>query len=430
MYSQRVNEVVDIREPSRFVFFSELQGLRVRSAEGQDLGRLADLIVVTGELYPPVESLVIRSFRGSKLRLLWTAVARFDHEAIHLGPSAGAEPLAGASPPDRLRLAQEILDRQIVDVEGAKLERVNDLHFLDVKGILRLTNVDVGFRGLVRRMGWERAVDGLLRRVHPSSAYLKSDVLRSWKWIQPLGEASGHMRLDVAQRQLAELHPADLAEILEELGRSQRVALFARMDTETAAETLEEVSPEISTQLINEVSPELAVDILEEMEPDEAADVLSELPAETQTELLGQMERPEAAEVQGLMQYDPDCAGGLMTPDLLTFGGEVGVGDAIGTVRRRADDIDRIYEVFVVDAEGKLRGQITLRDLIVARETALLSEIMQEVPATVGVEAGVKEIAQLVAKYKVFAVPVIDPAGVLVGMVTVDDILPRVVDGG
>src|ERR1700722_18490314 len=122
-----VSEGVDIPAQSRFVFFSELQGLRVRSAEGHDLGRLADLIVITGEIYPPVECLVVRSFRGTKLRLLWTAVAEYTREAIQLLPSAVAEPLTEIGPRDRLRLADEILDRQIVDVEGAKLERVNDL---------------------------------------------------------------------------------------------------------------------------------------------------------------------------------------------------------------------------------------------------------------------------------------------------------------
>ena len=422
-------EVVDIQGQSRFVFFSELQGLKVRSAEGHDLGRLADLIVITGELYPPVESLVVRSFRGTKLRLLWASVAEYTRDAIQLSPSAVAEPLSDVGPRDRLRLADDILDRQIVDVEGAKLERVNDLHFLDVKGILRLTNVDVGFRGLVRRMGWERWVDGTVRSVYPRSIYLKADLLRSWKWIQPLGEASGHMRLDVAQRQLAELHPADLAEIMEELDREQRVTLFARMDTETAAETLEEVSPEVSTQLINEVSPQIAADILEEMDPDEAADVLSELPEETQTELLGQMDSPEAQEVQELMQYDPRSAGGLMPPDVLTFAGQVSVGQALSEIRRRGDELPRIYEVFVIDEARKLRGQATLRDLMVAEPDLALANVMQDVPGTVGVDARLKEVAELASKYKVFAVPVVEPSGELMGMVTVDDILTRVIDG-
>ncbi len=307
-------EELDNLTQSRFVFFSQLLGKTVQSADGQDLGRLVDLIAIPGDAYPPIEALIVRSWHRSRLRLLWTAVAGYDEARIQLLPSAVAEPVADVPNPNRMRLADEILDRQIVDVEGAKLERVNDIHFLEVKGVLRLAHVDVSFRGLVRRMGWERALDAAVRGVAPRSSYLTPAGLLGWKHIHPLGEASGHMRVDLAQAQLAELHPADLAEIIEELDREQRITLFSRLDTETAAEALEEVSPEVSTQLLNDVTPEVAADILEEMAPEEAADVLSELPTETQTELLGAMDQPEAREVVELLQYEPRSAGGMMTP--------------------------------------------------------------------------------------------------------------------
>ena len=419
---------LDTATASRFVFFSQLQGKRVRSAEGHDLGRLTDLVVIPGELYPPVDALVVRSWGRSRLRLLWTSVAGFDSHVIQLLSGAVAEPLSDVCPPDRLRLAEEILDRQIVDVEGAKLERVNDLQFVEVKGLLRLAHVDVGFRGLVRRMGWEKFADGAVRRLTPWSPYLKSDALLSWKLIQPLGEASGRMRLDAAQAQLAELHPADLAEIMEELNRAERMTLFSRLDTETAADALEEVSPEVSTQLINDVSPELAADILEEMEPDEAADVLGELPTETRSELLDAMDLPEAADVQELLRYDPRSAGGLMTTDLVRFDQSLSAGAALAAIRSSDNQVPRVYEVFIVDAAGVLRGQVTLKSLVMAHPELTLAELMHESPASVSVDAALRELAELTAKYKVFALPVVDPDGTLIGMVTVDDILPAVLD--
>lgn len=429
MYSQSVLAPLDTDSDSRFIFFSQLQWKRVRSADGHDLGRVADLAVIPGELYPPVESVVVRSWHGTRLRLLWAAVAGFDGKRLQLLPNAVVEPMPDIVANNRLLLADGILDRQIVDVEGAKLERVNDIHFLLVKGILRLAHVDVGFRGLVRRMGWERAVDLLVKGVASRSSYLRSDVLLSWKYIQPLGEASGRMRLDTAQAQLAELHPADLAEIIEDLDREQRLTLFSRLDTETAAEALQEVSPEISTQIINEVPPELAADLLEEMAPDEAADVLQGLPEETQSELLGAMERPEAREVRDLLQYDKKSAGGLMTPDVVAVSDGWSVAQTLDEIRRRGDELSRIYEIFVIDGNRRLRGQVTLKDLVVAQPEEKLVDVMREVPDTVGVDAGIDEVAELAAKYKVLAVPVIDAEGALLGMVTLDDILPQVIHG-
>ena len=228
-----------------FLFFSGLLGRSVVGADGTELGRLTDLVAVTGEPYPPVESLV---FQAGHARLVvpWTAVESFAGAAVHLRAGAAAEQLSENPAEGRLRLAEEILDRQIVDVEGAKVVRVNDLHLLEVKGALRLAHVDVSFRGLVRRMGWEHAVDILVRSVRPSAAYLRCSVLLPWKLVQPLGATPGKVRIDIAQRQLAELHPADLAEMMEDLDRYQRATLFKRLDVETAADTLEEASAEVT----------------------------------------------------------------------------------------------------------------------------------------------------------------------------------------
>ena len=413
----------------RFLFFSEILGKPVVSADGQELGRMADLIVIPGEPYPPVESIVIRSFHRARLRLLWASVAEITVQGVKLLPSAMAEPLAEQISTDRLRVAEELLDRQIVDVEGAKVVRVNDLHFLEVNDMLRLAHVDVGFRGLVRRMGWERGVDRAITFVRPAATYLQSDALLSWKLIQPLGDVGGRVRLDVAQGQLATLHPADLAEILEELDHYQRTSLFKRLSVETAADALEETSPEVTAELLDEVPAERAADILEEMDPDEAADVLGEMPQETRSELLEAMETPEAKEVQDLLRYDPRSAGGLMTPDVIKLSGETTAEQTLAEIRRRADELHLIYEIFVVDGAGILQGECTLKDLLVGSPTSPLRELMREPPGTVLAEASINEVAEVASKYSLVSVPVISPGGVLLGIVTVDDILPGVLYG-
>jgi len=388
-------------EPS-FLFFSSLMNLPVVTAEGHALGTLVDLVVVPSEPYPPVDRMVVRSWHGTRLKLAWSSVAELGQKRVRLLPDAVAEPLPDTSAADRLRVAEELLDRQIVDV---------------------------GFRGLVRRMGWQAFVDGAVGLVNPGSRYLTSETLLSWKLIQPLGNAPGKVRLDVAQRQLASLHPADLAEIMEELDHAQRAVLFQRLDVETAAEALEESSSEVTTQLIAEVTPERAADILEEMAPDEAADVLSDLPEETQTELLDAMEAPEAKEVEALMAYKPRSAGGLMNPELIQLLGDSTALQALEEVRRRAEELSVIYELFVVDPKGLLTGLCTLKDLVAARHETRLDDMKREAPATAGVETDVSELADLAAKYNLLTVPVVSDAGLLIGAVTVDDILPAVLHG-
>src|SRR6266702_4581499 len=247
----------------RFLYFSALLGCPVRASDGRRTGKLVDLVVQTGEPYPPVDAAVVAEGRERR-HVPWSAVAA-------VGPGG--------------------------------LVRVNDLHFLETRGQLRIAHVDVGFRGLVRRMGWEWLVDRTVGALRPRAQYLASDHLLSWKLVQPLDSAPGRVRLEVAQQALAQLHPADLAEILEELDRGQRTRLLQRLDVETAAEALEEAPPEMTAQLLEEVTPEKAADILEEMAPDEAADVLGELPHAARAELLGAMERPEAREVERLLDF-------------------------------------------------------------------------------------------------------------------------------
>jgi len=411
----------------RFRFLSSIIGRPVRGPDGTRLGKLVDLVVATGEHYPPVESLVLKG-PGGRRQYPWGAVARLDDRGLTLRADAVSSAPPDQPLADRIPLVEEILDKQIVDVHDAKLVRVNDLHFLELKGQLRVAHVDVGLRGLIRRMGWEPLVDRTIRLVKPSAPYLRSDQLVSWKLVQPLDQSAGKVRLEVAQRLLATLHPADLAEIMEDLGRDQRTVLLQRLDVETAAEALEEASPELAAQLLEEVAPEKAADILEEMAPDEAADVLSDLKGETRDEVLAAMERPEAREVEALLAYPQDSAGGLMTPDRIQLTPEQTVADAIAELRRRDEELPLVYEIFVADADGRLRGICTLRDLVLKEPATRLGAIMREPPATLGVRDRLREVAAAAAKYNLVSVPVVDQDGRMQGMVTVDDILGEVVD--
>jgi magnesium transporter len=417
----------DTRADPRFLFFSDLVGRPVVDTDGRRLGRLSDLVAATGEPYPPVESLVVKAGRTST-QLPWSAVQRISGGEIVVRADAAGVPPPGKPPPDRIPLAAEILDRQIVDVHDSKLVRVNDLHFLEVNRQLRVAHVDVGFRGLVRRLGWQPLVDRTVAALRPGAPYLKADQLLSWKLVQPLDRSPGKVRLEVAQRMLAEIHPADLAEIMEELDRDQRQVLLERLDVETAADALEEAPPELAAELLEKVEPERAADILEEMAPDEAADVLSELPGDTRAELVEAMERPEAREVEELLAYPSDSAGGLMTPDRIQLRPEQTAADAVAEIRRQAEELPLISDVFVADAAGVLKGIVSLKELILSAPTTTLGQLLRQAPATVTVDDGVRDVALAATKYNLMTVPVVDELGVLRGVVTVDDILAEVVD--
>ncbi len=411
----------------RFRFLSSIIGRPVRGPDGTRLGTLADLVVATGEQYPPVESLILKGREGRR-QYPWSAVERLGDRDLTLKAGAASATPPEQPPADRIPLAEEILDRQIVDVHDAKLVRVNDLHFLEIKGQLRVAHVDVGLRGLVRRMGWEPAVDGALRLLRPGAPYLTADQFVSWKLVQPLDQSAGKVRLEVAQRLLATLHPADLAEIMEELDRGQRTVLLQRLDVETAADALEEASPELASELLEVVPAAKAADILEEMAPDEAADVLEEMGGEARADVLAAMEKPEAKEVQELLAFAPGSVGGLMTPDRLQVAPAQTVADAIVELRRREEDLPFVYELFVVDETGRLVGELTLRDLLLHDAGTPVSRIMREPPATVLAGERARGAAAAASKYNLMTVPVTDDQGRLQGVVTVDDILSEVLD--
>ena len=416
-----------LRSAPRFFYLSELLGRRVRCG-ARELGRVADLIVSAREVYPPIDGIVLRdATSGERVRISAENVESWDGRAITLRePPPEATPLPTQSAPDRIRLVEEILDRQIVDVDGAKVVRVNDLHFLLAAGRLRLAHVDAGFRGLVRRMGWEKFVDLAVKSVRPGAKYLREESLISWKLVQPLEISPGKIRLDVAQRMLATMHPADLADVIEDLGPQQRAALVDRMDVETAAGALEETSPEIATAVFEEIPAERAADILEEMDADEAADVLGDLPEAKADEVLEAMEEPEAKEVEALLEHPPLSAGGLMTPELIRLSPGTTAKEAIDAVRRRLHEIAHTQELFVVEDDEVLLGILPLEQVVTAEPSATLRSLARPAPASVGVDAPLAEVAEAAAKYKMRSVPVLAEGGRLAGAVPLDVILPHV----
>ncbi len=408
-----------------FLYFSELLGQPVLGASGEQLGTVADLVASSsGAPYPLVDALRVRTRARQLKELPWSEVDGLEDRRIRVrgGEEALGEPKSGG-----IALAADVLDRQVVDTDGAKVKRVNDIHLLWTRRELRIVHADVGLRGLIRRMGWQAAVDRLLTTLAPRLPYLKREELVSWKHVQPVGGEVGKIRLGIRRASLAELHPADLVEILEDLNRPEREMLFRELPVETAADALEEATPDLQRELVESMERERAADVIEAMEPDDAADLLGVLPSEDSAELLSAMEPAEARDVKQLLAYERDSAGGMMTSDFLKVAPERTVEEVIEDIRQRDKTFKPVHDVFLLSPEGKLRGTVSLVELLLADRRQQLQALAHEPPATLNPDDAPSRAAELVAKYRVLSLPVQDQEGRVLGVVTVDDVLERAV---
>lgn len=407
------------QEPQNFLNFSELLGRDIFDSAGRPVGKILDLAGNFGETYPPVAEILLRSAADGKTVLFpWRRMAEIDATLV-AHPLQPGDMRAPALRPGELLLKESLLDKQVVDTDGAKIRRVNDLQFLKSHNILYLVHVDVGFHGLLRRVGLARPIRFLFRFLFD---YTLTDQLISWKFIQPVSSPD-LLRLTVAQKRLAQLHPADLADIIEDLDIHQRAAVFRSLDVETAAEILEETDPKIQVSLIEDLDTANASDIIEEMSLSEATDLLGDLPRDKAEGILMEMEKDVAQDVKELLAHPEEKAGGLMTTSFLSFAPERTVNEAMGTIRREAADMDLIYYVYVLDNQNRLLGVLSLRDLMVAAPETPLSEIMDTRIVAVNIEEQKNQIAADFAKYGVMALPVVDDESRLEGVILFKNLL-------
>jgi len=402
------------------IYLSKAIGRPVLDGNGESIGTIADLIVAVGDRYPPVTGLVVRTDRR-EIFLPWASVERFDASGAKLRTRT-IDIGKFRQRPDEILLRGDLLDKQIVDIDGRKVVRVNDLRLDEVEGSFHLVAVDVGPSGLLRRLGIERPFRTLARnlRLPVEDRYI------DWEDVDPVESSIASVKLRVPHQGLAELHPADLATILEQLTPRDRLGVLASMDDETVADAIEEMEPESQVDVLEDLEPERAADVLEEMSPDDAADLVADLSDESREEILALMEQEEAAEVQELLGYPEDSAGGIMTTEYVAVTDELTAIQTIDRLRELEPDAETIYYVYVTDDAEHLVGVLSLRDLIVADPDAPIRSVMREEPVAVDVLADQEEVAQVVARYNLLAVPVVDADGVLRGIVTVDDAIDAV----
>ncbi len=405
------------------VHLSEALSLPVFDAAGARVGRVDDLLAESTRGI--VEHLVLRRRRG-RSRVRWDGIESFSPATrrVVLSEGAAAEP-AEAPAGDLLFLKRDVLDRQIIDIQGRKVVKVNDILLEPTAGRLVLRRVEIGlagavrrlFAGLIRPIVLRRIADGLAERSIP------------WDYVGLVEPGTTRIRLKVHQH-LARMHPADLADIIEDLGRVERKEIVSALDPETAAQALSEAEPSVQAAVVEAIHVEQAADLLEEMQPDEAADILGDLPEERSRALLDAMEEDEAEDVRELLQFRDDTAGGLMTTDFFRARSEWSAGRALSELRQvDADLLGELDEIPVVGADDHLVGVAPLVRLVRAPEYRPVTEFMRREARAVTPTTPFKEIVERFDKYHLRALAVIDEYGELVGLINIEDVFGRVVTG-
>lgn len=403
------------------LFVSEILKKPVLDPKGDELGRVKDLIIVKGEPLPKVSSLIIER-KKIIYKISWIDLNIFNKKIISANIySDGLQPYI--TNVEDLLLVRDILDKQIVDINGAKVVRVNDVKLEGYDTEAVLIAVDVGMRGIMRRLGVERSGEDLMKLFKKHLPYN----LISWNYIQPLAPKLTAISLTVPRQMLSELHPADIAEIISQVSHKEGTSFIKDLDVDLAAEALSELKPETKIEIISELDTDKAADIIEEMPPDEAADIISDLPIDKAKEILESIEKEEAEDIQELLSHEEDTAGGLMTNEFIAYPPDTTVKEAMERLKKDAETIETVYYIYVIDTDEKLIGVISLRDLILAEQTARLADIMVTKLKTVTPETDEMEVAELISKYNLVAIPVIDTEGYLLGIVTIDDIIDRII---
>lgn len=402
------------------VYFTQMVNLPVVDAQERTLGRLRDLVIEPSRDRNLVQMVVYRG--GGNLWQVPVTADEVEEGRFRLLRSGTPEPFQTNT--SHLLLRRDVLDQQIIDVNGRKVVRVNDVGLEVVQSPggreLRALAVEVGVAGALRRLG-----QGAMptRWLQPMSGWVKPRLIPWQAFDLVETDAARRMHLQITYKALGKLHPADAADIVEELTPAEGGAVLAFLDDEVAADILEEVSPRRQRALIEGLDTERAADILEEMEPDKAADVLADLPTQTTAEILQDMQAEERDEVADLLEYPEDTAGGRMTTQFLTLPDEATVGQAIESLRRvETHELESLHAIFLVNPREELVGTVPVARLLVALPNQNLRALAAD-PISVRRGEREEEVAALFDKYNLLALPVVDEQLKVVGVITVDDVI-------
>jgi magnesium transporter len=403
-------------------YASQLIGKPVTDPDGDPVGTLKDILATKrGQIqHPNVVAIQVKSRAGDLYFPIQNVTVLFG-PAVVLSDSPDEINRYEPDPQD-LYLVAEVLDKQIIDTDGFRVVRVNDLQLTRAEGNIYVANVDISGAGLLRRLGLSSMAKRLTRRRRESAP---GGVI-SWDDVE-LISSDEPMRLKVPGDKMSELHPADLAEILSDLSRQDGSKLLESLDNESLADALEEVEPEFQASLVEQFPDERLADVLEEMEVDEAADLLAELPEERSLELLKLMDNEDAEDIKKLLEYPEDTAGGIMNTNFFAVTPELTTEQVLTMLRTTSEDFETVFYIYVLDSSNRLVGVFSLRDLVISQPSTPVSEFMEPRVVTLDLNDSQEECAQVISKYNLIAIPVVDEENRMYGIVTADDALDKII---
>src|SRR2546422_6289850 len=403
------------------VALTELLGAPVFDGSGKPSGRVREVALAPGEDRTRVAMLIVKTKHGDRMLPL-TSIASIDggiravNSASEWPPTDGAEGL--------LLLERDLLDQQVIDVYGRKVVRVNDVDLHQESAgnrtVLKIASVDVGARGAVRRLLKgivpAAALNVLLRKIPPKTI--------PWEFVDLIEtDPARRVKLKISHERLAKLHPADIADIVEELAPDEREAVFETLDEEVAAEALEEVEPRVQKAIVESLDSDRAADIVEEMEPDAAADLLADLREETTSEILLEMQPKEREEMVELLEFKENTAAGRMTTEYLALDVNKTSNDAIEALRHFEGGVETVNTIYLIDSSGTLVGAVPLVNLVLAKPDTPLLSLTQEPLISAPAGASEQQVSELFDKYNLVTLPVVDEHKKLTGVITSDDVI-------
>jgi magnesium transporter len=404
---------------------SELLGTTVYDPSGAASGRVREVTLAPQEDRARISSLIVKTKSGNRV-LPFAAIAQING-GVRASTNSADWPAADGTE-GLFLLERDLLDQQVIDINGRKVVRVNDVDLQvdsqrvsgQTLAVLRVHSVDVGARGAIRRLlrgiAPRTAVHALLGRIPPRTI--------PWNFVDVIEtDPARRVKLKISHEGLAKLHPADIADIVEDLAPDERQAVFQTLDEETAAEALEEVEPKVQKSIVESLDSGRAADIVEEMDPDAAADLLNELPEERTEQILVQMEPEAQQDVVELLEHKEETAAGRMTTEFLALPVSATVQNAVDSMREFEGGIEAVSTIYLVDSQGTLVGAVPLARIVLVPPSTPMLSLTQEPLILTHETTSENEVAELFDKYNLLMLPVVNAQNKLVGVVTSDDVI-------
>jgi magnesium transporter len=410
-------------------YLSRVIGKKAIDANGKAIGIVKDLVANSDSSKHSLGRLQID---GIQIKCKdKTAIYSFSH--FHIEKSKNkrvkiiCDQLVELSPDsidNHLFLVEAVLDKQIVDLNGRKLVRVNDIRLVSVANGTFTVAVDIGVEGLLRRIGIARPVKTLL--TYFNSSIPSKFIL--WEDIEAIGVSRRNIQLSKSYTKLQTLHPSDLADIIEDLGKKASTEVFSALDEEKAADVLEELETDTQVHILESLPIEKAADVLDKMPADEVADILDSLGEEKVEMLLNEMEEDTSQEVRELLDYPDNTVGSIMSTEVLSFNQNKTIDEVLNELREKKPDTETLYNLFVTNEKDFLIATFSLRDLVISQPNEKINQIMKPSPVFLYDYQKIDDIAEIISKYNMLAIPVIDKEKVLQGMVVIDDVVEDLIE--